>query len=151
MFKTVLYPSPNYSSRNGVEVDTVMVHSTGGALHGALAWLCNPASRVSAHYLIAKDGTVYKLVPVSQAAWHAGRCRVPNANSRSIGIEMEQLPNDVWTDAQKETLLRLIAVLKRAVPSIKYLVGHKEWNSRKVDPYGVDLDELRRLTGLEKV
>jgi N-acetylmuramoyl-L-alanine amidase len=126
-----------------------MVHSTGGSLRGSLEWLCNPNSQVSAHYLIAKDGTVYKLVPTSQAAWHAGRCRVPNANSRSIGIEMEQLPGDEWTAEQRETLLRLIAVLKRAIPTIQYLVGHREWNRRKVDPYHVDMDALRRQTGLE--
>lgn len=151
MFKTIIRSSPNHSSRNGVEIDTIMVHSTGGALRGSLEWLCNPNSKVSAHYLIARDGTVYKLVPVQQAAWHAGKCRVPNANSRSIGIEMEQLPGDVWTDAQKDVLLRLIRVLSRAIPSIKYLVGHKEWNSRKSDPYNTDMDELRKLTGLEKV
>lgn len=150
-FKTIIRHSPNHSDRNGVTIDTIMLHSTGGTLRGALEWLCNPASKVSAHYVIARDGTVYKLVPVSRSAWHAGKCRVPNANSRSIGIEMEQLPSDVWTEAQRDTLLRLIAVLKRAIPTIKYLVGHREWNSRKVDPYHVDMDELRRQTGLEKL
>ena len=150
-FKTVVKNSPNHSSRNGVPVDSIVIHSTGGSLRGSLEWLSNPASKVSAHYLIARDGTVYKLVPVSRSAWHAGRCRVPNANSRSVGIEMEQLPGDEWTEAQRDTLLRLIAVLRRAIPTIKYLVGHREWNSRKVDPYHTDMNELRELTGLERL
>lgn len=150
-FRVVSSPSPNHSDRRGVVVDTIMVHSTGGSLRGSLEWLCNPNSKVSAHYLIARDGTVYKLVPVSRAAWHAGRCRVPNANSRSIGIEMEQLPGDEWTSSQHDVLLRLVRVLKRTVPTIRYLVGHKEWNARKVDPYNVDMDEIRNEGGLSSI
>lgn len=151
MFKTIVKNSPNHSDRGGVTVDTIMVHSTGGSLRGSLEWLCNPNSKVSAHYVIARDGMVYKLVPTSRAAWHAGKCRVPDANRRSIGIEMEQLPQDEWTEAQRETLLRLIKVLKRAIPTIRYLVGHREWNSRKIDPFRTDTDELRQVTGLEKL
>jgi N-acetylmuramoyl-L-alanine amidase len=148
-FRIVVHPSPNHSDRGGVEIDTIMLHSTGGALRGSLEWLCNPNSKVSAHYLLSKDGVIYKLVPITRAAWHAGRCRVPNANRRSIGIEMEQLPGDSWTDAQREVLTRLVRVLRHAVPTIKYLVGHREWNSKKIDPYNVDMDELRKRFLLE--
>ncbi|MEJ5251921.1 MAG: peptidoglycan recognition family protein [Armatimonadota bacterium] len=150
MFRTVSMPSPNHSDRGGVTVDTIMLHSTGSTARSALEWLCNPNSKVSAHYVIGKDGTVYKLVPTSRSAWHAGKCRVKNANSRSIGIEMEQLPGDEWTSAQRDTLLRLIRVLSRAIPSVKYLVGHREWNKMKTDPY-TDMNELRKITGLEKL
>ncbi len=148
-FRVVVHPSPNHSDRGGIAVDTIMVHSTGGSLHGSLEWLSHPRSKVSAHYLISKDGVIYKLVPVTRAAWHAGRCRVPDANRRSIGIEMEQLLGDVWTDAQHDVLVRLVNVLRRAVPTIRYLVGHKEWNNKKIDPYNVDMDELRKELGLE--
>lgn len=140
--------SPNFSEREGIEVDTIVLHSTGGLIDGAISWLCNKSSKVSAHYVIAKDGIVYKLVAVSKSAWHAGKCRVKNANKRSIGIELEQLPSEHITEVQRDVLLRLIIILKRAIPTIKYLVGHREWNSRKVDPYNADMDELRRQTGL---
>lgn len=151
MFRVVMHPSPNRSSRGGVVVDTIMLHSTGSGLSSALDWLCKRSSRVSAHYVVAKDGTVYKLVPVSETAWHAGRCRVAKANARSIGIEVEQLLNEVWTPEQYDVVLRLIAVLKRAIPTIKYLVGHFEWNSRKIDPFNINLDRLREVTGLGRL
>ncbi len=147
--KTIVIDSPNFSDRKGTTIDTIMLHSTSSSLVSALSWLTNPSSKVSSHYLISKDGTIYKLVPTKYAAWHAGKCKVENANSRSIGIEMEQLINDVWTDKQKDSLFRLISILKRAIPTIKYLVGHKEWNSKKIDPYNVDMDELRKRFLLE--
>jgi len=146
MFKTVIRNSPNHSDRNGVEVDTIMLHSTAAPVRSAVEWLCNPNSKVSAHYVVAKDGTVYKLVPTSRAAWHAGRCRVANANRRSIGIEVEQLPGDLWTAEQEDVVYRLVLVLRRAIPTISYLVGHREWNSRKTDPYGVDMNRWRERT-----
>lgn len=150
-FNAIYMPSPNYSEREGVAIDTIMLHSTGGALEGALSWLRNPESKVSAHYLIARSGIVYKLVATSLAAWHAGKCRVENANKRSIGIELEQKLNQQWTAEQEDVTLRLIQVLRRAIPTIRYLVGHKEWTSRKRDPYKIDMDELRARTGLSKL
>ena len=51
----------------------IVIHATAGTVRSALAWLTNPASRVSAHYLIDKAGQIYRLVPDEYAAWHAGR------------------------------------------------------------------------------
>lgn len=151
MLEVVTAESPNWSERGGVEVDTIMIHSTGGRAEGSLIWLTSKKSGVSCHYLISRGGTIYKLVPTSKAAWHAGKCRVKNANKRSIGIELEQDPSEGWTGRQREILMRLIRILVRAIPTIKYLVGHKEWNKKKRDPYNVDMDELRTETGLGKI
>jgi len=141
-------PSPNHSDRNGVPVDTIVIHSTAGGLEGALAWLCNPTSKVSAHYVIARDGTIYKLVPLSRAAWHAGRCpNFPNANRRSIGIELEQLPDQSPTQEQLDVLKRLIAQIRKYF-NIKHIYGHSEINPRKRDPFGIDMKELRKAHGL---
>src|SRR5688572_15525680 len=57
----------------------------------ALDRLCDPASEVSAHYLIAEDGRSWRLVEEEQRAWHAGAGRWQgrgDVNSRSIGIEL---------------------------------------------------------------
>lgn len=51
--------------------------------------------KLSAHYLIARDGSIYQLVPHDRVAFHAGKGRLPHPphhenamNGRSIGIEM---------------------------------------------------------------
>ena len=85
--------SPNHGARRGgARADIVVLHYTGMASAGAaLARLCDPASQVSAHYLIDLDGTVLALVPEARRAWHAGVARwgdVEDVNSRSIGIEL---------------------------------------------------------------
>jgi Negative regulator of beta-lactamase expression len=54
----------------------VVIHYTAMASAAAACdTLCNPATQVSAHYLIAQDGTVLSLVPEDLRAWHAGAGR----------------------------------------------------------------------------
>lgn len=86
-------PSPNHDSRPPEQaVDLLVMHYTGmptGAV--ALERLCDPAAKVSAHYLIDEDGTVYRLVDEARRAWHAGLSCWGGArdiNARSIGIEL---------------------------------------------------------------
>lgn len=86
--------SPNHSTRAGADISMIVMHSTVGSYASALAWLTNPASRVSTHYLIRKDGFIAQLVPDDLAAWHAGASRWFDLDSediqrRSIGVELE--------------------------------------------------------------
>jgi len=57
----------------------------------AEAWLCDPVSEVSAHYLVHQDGHIVQMVRESDRAWHAGkgswRGRT-DINSCSVGIEI---------------------------------------------------------------
>ena len=84
--------SPNFNGRDGQAIDMLILHYTGMSdCAGALDWLCDPVSKVSAHYLIDEDGAAYALVPEDQRAWHAGVASwhgEDNINSRSIGIEL---------------------------------------------------------------
>ena len=79
----------------------VVVHATEGELAGALAHLRDPESRVSAHYVIDRDGTVYQLVPERVAAYHvacgvegcvascpAFLCEDKRPETRTVGIEL---------------------------------------------------------------
>ncbi len=64
----------------------------------ALERLCDPAAKVSAHYLIDEDGSVVALVPEEGRAWHAGVSAwqgESNLNDRSIGIELVN-PGHEW-------------------------------------------------------
>jgi N-acetylmuramoyl-L-alanine amidase len=85
-------PSPNCDGRDGVAIDMLVLHYTGMAsAQAALARLCDASAKVSAHYTIGEDGTVYVHVPEARRAWHAGLsfwAGRRNVNSCSIGIEL---------------------------------------------------------------
>ena len=98
------HQSPNHSSRRGHDVECIVLHSTEGAFDSAVAWLCNPDSGVSSHYVIAKDGRIAELVSPLEKAWHAGVSYFrgeTNVNAFSIGIEMEHFDGqEKWPDEQ---------------------------------------------------
>jgi len=146
--------SPNQCSRGAQIIDTVVLHATASeSLDGTVAWFQSSKSRVSAHYVIGKDGQVVKMVDTLREAWHAGHAKlelanglvVDNLNQRSIGIELVNKNDgkDKYPDEQRIALKALLVVLKKAFPSLKYLVGHYEINRGKSDPRGIDLDSLR--------
>ena len=108
------HTSPNQSSRNGADISMLVLHATVGSYAASLAWLCNPSSRVSTHYLIRKDGYIAQLVPDDRAAWHAGASKWFDMGSAairdgSIGIELENANNgvDPYPPAQMDALLAL--------------------------------------------
>jgi N-acetylmuramoyl-L-alanine amidase len=85
--------SPNHDARpDGATVDTIVLHYTGmPTARAALDRLRDPAARVSAHYVVEEDGTIWQLVPEERRAWHAGvsfwRGRT-GLNDWSVGIEI---------------------------------------------------------------
>lgn len=106
--------------------------------------------RVSAHFLVRRDGEVIQFVATTENAWHAGvsswRGR-ESCNDFSIGIELEGTDTHVYTEAQYDALLSLINVCKRAHPEIEpsAIVGHSDIApGRKTDP-GPSFD-WRRLS-----
>lgn len=93
-------PSPNQDDRPpGTPIDTLVLHYTGmrsGA--EAIARLRDPAAKVSSHYVVEEDGTIFRLVPEHRRAAHAGisHWRGHTAlNGRSIGIEIVN-PGHEW-------------------------------------------------------
>ncbi len=102
-------PSPNFGARRGRWAETgpdlLLLHYTGmpagrgmSAAERAIRWLTTPVSQVSAHYVVAEDGTVTQLVAEGARAWHAGRSSwagEEDVNSASIGIEIAH-PGHWW-------------------------------------------------------
>ncbi|MHA6643063.1 N-acetylmuramoyl-L-alanine amidase [Mesorhizobium sp. A623] len=85
--------SPNFGPRREpLKPDMIVLHYTGMATGVAAArWLCDPASEVSAHYLVHEDGGIVQMVRESDRAWHAGKSSwrgQTDINSCSIGIEI---------------------------------------------------------------
>ena len=89
---TEVKPSPNHDARVGGPPDMILLHYTGMRDgEAALARLCAPASKVSAHYVVFEDGRIVQCVPEQRRAWHAGVSSwagESDINSRSIGIEI---------------------------------------------------------------
>ncbi|MEO6404213.1 MAG: N-acetylmuramoyl-L-alanine amidase [Ferruginibacter sp.] len=96
-------------------------------------------TQVSAHYVICKDGTLHHMLNDYLRAWHAGNAKWGNAsdiNSSSIGIEIDNNGFETFTEAQLNTLLGLLASLKKthSIPTGNF-IGHGDIApGRKVDP-----------------
>lgn len=113
----------------------------------ALKTLCDPATEVSAHYLIAEDGEVLSLVPEVMRAWHAGAGRwgaTTDVNSRSIGIELANDGFSPFAAAQMDALIDLLRGIKaRWDIRPERVIGHSDMApGRKIDP-GPRFDWLR--------
>jgi len=85
--------SPNYNERDpSVPLQYIVLHYTGmQTAHEALSRLCDPLSKVSAHYFIYEDGNILQLVDDHKRAWHAGKSfwhGMTDLNSASLGIEL---------------------------------------------------------------
>lgn len=139
-------PSPNHDERPvGQPVDLLILHYTGMRdAKAALDRLCDPAAKVSAHYLIEEDGAVWRLVPEARRAWHAGVSFWDGArdiNARSIGIELVNPGHEFgyhpFPEPQMQALERLcheILARYKAISPARVL-GHSDVApARKQDP-----------------
>ncbi len=141
--------SPNHDSRGqegrgGAAIDMLVLHYTGMKTAGeALARLCDPAAKVSAHYTIDEDGTVYAHVPEARRAWHAGKAYWAGAtdiNARSIGIELVNPGHEFgYRDFSEQQIGALTTLchsilMRHPIPSWRVL-GHSDVApARKEDP-----------------
>jgi AmpD protein len=93
--------------------------------------------RVSAHFLVRRDGEVIQFVSCSRRAWHAGVSRWKGretCNDFSIGIELEGCDQLPFEDDQYAALNALLAELREHYP-IEAVVGHSDIApGRKTDP-----------------
>lgn len=78
------------------DLDSIIIHYTGGPAKAAINSFKNPRLKVSAHIIISRDGTITQMVPFNRVAWHAGRSEYQGRtgfNKYSIGIEIENSGN----------------------------------------------------------
>jgi N-acetylmuramoyl-L-alanine amidase len=137
--------SPNHDPRaGGVAPDMLILHYTGmTSAEAALDRLCDPAAKVSAHYLIEEDGKVWRLVAEDRRARHAGEsgwAGRTDINSHSIGIELAN-PGHEWgyrpfPEAQMAALEEVCRdiLARHAIPP-RFVLGHSDVAPhRKIDP-----------------
>ncbi len=137
------YKSPNYNSRNNSKIQLIIIHYT--ALKNtldAVSYLCKKEKKVSSHYLISQNGTVYNLVEDKFRAWHAGKAfwkEIIDINSISIGIELDYNPNgknNIFSDQMIYSLKKLILKLQKKYKINKNgILAHSDIAPfRKIDP-----------------
>ena len=138
-------PSPNFDERPpDTPVDMLVFHYTGmPSGEAALERLCDADARVSAHYAIDEEGTVWRLVEDAQRAWHAGQSfwrGRPDVNTRSVGIELVNPGHEFgyrpFPEAQVAALEALARdILERHPIPPRNVVGHSDVAPRrKTDP-----------------
>jgi AmpD protein len=149
-------PSPNWDERpQGADIALLVVHNISlppGEFGGegivrlftnSLDFSTHPYFetlrdlKVSAHFLLRRDGEVIQFVPCAGRAWHAGasiwrgreRC-----NDFSVGVELEGVDDQAYTEAQYASLSRLFLALRARYPIVD-VVGHADIApGRKTDP-----------------
>ena len=105
--------------------------------------------KVSAHFLIRRDGRLLQFVPCAKRAWHAGESSWKGrsrCNDFSIGIELEGTGEAPYTASQYRRLAALTRALQARYP-IADIVGHSDIApGRKADPGpSFDWARYRRL------
>lgn len=136
----------------------IVLHATAGT--DSLDWLSttSPNSNpVSCHRLIAKDGTIYKIVPDDKTAYTQGPAEIgplpgggQNANNWSLSIELENLNNgsDPYPDAQMKAAA-LQVVEWWGVYGFIPLVAHTWIQADKSDPKGFNWPKLYSMIWAE--
>jgi len=109
----------------------------------ALERMRDPASKVSAHYMVEEDGTVFSLVAEEKRAWQAGRSwwqGHEDLNSRSIGIEIVNGGHEYglppFPDLQIDVVIELCkGILSRwPIPQTRIVAHSDIAPDRKEDP-----------------
>tara|TARA_Y100001935_G_C17233492_1_gene471688 strand:- start:175 stop:852 length:678 start_codon:yes stop_codon:yes gene_type:complete len=149
-------PSPNLSDRSvDGAIDMVVLHYTGmQSARAALERMCDPATEVSAHYMVDEDGGVFRLVLEDKSAWHAGVSYWRGAtdiNDRSVGIEIVNPGHEFgyrpFTAPQMAAVRSLLGdIVARHGIAPARVVGHSDIApARKQDPGELfDWQELAR-------
>lgn len=136
-------PSPNVNDRKR-PVSMLVLHYTGmNDAEAAIERLCDPQAAVSAHYVVAEDGAVTRLVAEERRAWHAGAGQwreETDVNSASVGIEIVNGGHCYGLPVFPEAQMTAVTALSRAIiarwniqPS--GVLGHSDLApERKLDP-----------------
>ena len=113
--------TPNFwPNRPGEPVRGIVVHVTEGSYESARAWITNPASSASYHFIVKRDGTAVQFVDTDAAAWANGLVVTPtwpllvpgrNPNLYTLSIAYAGVGSEGPTIQQAVTIAALIRQL----------------------------------------
>lgn len=141
-----------FSQAENRKIDTIIIHSSYNAVGSDLHNLDDIIYKeykpydVSPHYIISREGKIYRLVEDKNIAYHAGESKVPDGrtsvNNFSIGIEIVNTKSEKPNSDQYSALKNLVAYLKDKY-KIKYTLGHSDIApGRKDDPWNFDWNKI---------
>ncbi len=178
--KIIEYTTVNMSSRQGWVPDMICCHQTAGAVKSAINWFKNPMSKVSAHYIVDKEGQIYNFVPIEKMAWANGsnstdkslpyhysksksaivRERKTNANFYTVSVEFENDNTGILTEAQYNAGLFLMKHIRSELKRIygvefnadrEHIIAHSDINpTQKAGCPGKDFPFDRFIADLNK-
>ena len=148
--------SLNYwKDRKGYKPEAIVIHISEGNRKSVINWLLTPASQVSYHYLICKNGDIIQFVEEKNTAWHCGYIKNPkwsllkkgvNPNYYTIGIAFEGFDDEQLTLPQLligAWLLSKISAARGIYLDLEHVIPHNWINSSKICPgAGISLDCL---------
>lgn len=131
--------TPHYDAgRDGQPIVGICFHIAQGSRSSVLSWFSNPASKVSSHYLISRDGSIDQFVDEADTAWAQGQvnrpiwpllAQYPHPNRVLISVEHEGYTEQPWTEAEYQADLTLCLHLCETYgiqPERPYLLSHRE-------------------------
>jgi hypothetical protein len=143
--------SPNYwVGRDFGPPQYIVEHWTVASASSTIATFQSATSKVSAHYMVARDGTVYQFVREANTAWHDGYDPdgygpLPGWNHISIGIEHEHEPGQDWPEVQmrsSDALHRSIEA-RTGIPLVRdHCLGHNETGYATSCPGDLPIDHI---------
>ena len=142
-----------FGSSQNRNIDTIILHSSYNVLGGDEYDLDKIIMEykqygVAPHYVIDREGEIFRLVKDANIAYHAGESKVPDGrtgvNNFSIGIEVVNSEKDNFTSKQYVAINELIAFLKDKY-KIKYVLGHDQIApGRKTDPWNINWGKVNK-------
>lgn len=133
--------SPNFSSPKGYKILGIVNHIMEGTLIGTDAWFSNPASKVSSHFGVGKQGEIHQYVDLKNHAWANGNVNKPNwpllipgvnPNYYTVSVEHEGKSGEVMPEPQYQATLALHRWLMGTlgIPATKdTIIGHNRIDS----------------------
>lgn len=135
--------TPNKQS-NRIVPQAIVLHHSDGSYRGGIEWIASPASKVSYHVLIARDGRRTVFCDDTDRAWHAGVSEWQgrkDLNSWSLGVSWEgntyEFP--LGEDAMASAIEYLVPRMKKWGIPLSMVLTHQQVSpNRKTDISAAD-------------
>ena len=144
-----LLNTPNVSRGRRITPKAIVLHHTAGSYQGSVAWCMNPASRVSYHAIVAKDGRRSTLADPDERTWHAGKSAWrgrSDLNSWSIGAAFEGDTNNRALEAAEMASMSeyLVPIMRKYGLTLADVTDHRTVSpGRKDDLKATELTRFR--------
>ncbi len=137
-----------YSRRERTyNIKQLVVHVAEGGFSSTIRWFKNPSANVSAHYVVARNGTIAQCVKHKNIGWHAGKW---GTNTHSIGIEHAGYGRyaHTWSRAMYRASARLAGYIckRHRIPvDGRHIVPHKRIVATKCPGKHFNMQRYRKL------